>query len=157
MADKKITKVKRRRDESIQSYLDRQRKLDESLQASAEEEKQRKFREEFKEPPETALTIIFCGIATVFAVMLIRGDIKFNQKTADVPNTKPYETIIDDANGTRAKERAAQMAAETESRSRLIRYEAVNKKCHSTKFFSTPECQAYVNGIPGSSDKVPIP
>jgi hypothetical protein len=80
MTNKKITKVKRRRDESLQSYSDRQRKLDESLKASAEEEKRRKFREESKEPPETTLVIIFCGIATVVAVMFICGDIKFSQK-----------------------------------------------------------------------------
>jgi hypothetical protein len=156
MTNKRITKVKRRRDESQQSYLDRQRKLDELLKSSAGEEK-RRLREEFKEPPETALTIIFCGIATVFVVMLIRGDIRFNQKTADVPDKKPYETVIDDANGTRAKKRSAEMAAEAESRNRLLRYEAVNQKCHSSAFFNTPECQAYVNGIPGSSDKVSIP
>lgn len=97
MTDKKITKVKRRRDESLQSYIDRQHKLDESLKASAEEEKRRRFREEFKEPPETALWVVFSGIATVVAVMLIRGDIKFNEKAADVTNTKPYETVIYDA------------------------------------------------------------
>lgn len=156
MTNRRITKVKRRRDESQQSYLDRQHKLDELLKLSAGEEK-RRLREEFKEPPETALTIIFCGIATVFVVMLIRGDIRFNQKTADVPDKKPYETVIDDANGTRAKKRSAEMAAESESRNRLLRYEAVNQKCHSSAFFNTPECQAYVNGIPGSSDKVSIP
>ncbi len=94
MTDKKITKVKRRRDESLESYIDRQRKLDESLKASAEEEKRRKFREEHKEPPETALIIIFSGIATVAAVMFIRGDIQFSQKAADVSNTKSQETII---------------------------------------------------------------
>jgi hypothetical protein len=154
MTDKKITRVKRRRDESLQSYIDRQHKLDELLKAEAEEEKRRRFREEFKEPPETALVIVFCGIATVIAVMLIRGDIKFNQKTADVPHTKPYETVIDD-NEIRRQEAAR--ARETESRNRILRDEAVNNKCHSTEFFNTPECQAYVNGIPGSTGKVPIP